>query len=214
MRTAEWTDTVSVLDRLTAVLEAFDRSDEGLGVSELARRANLPKSTVSRIATQLVDQRLLDREGAKLFLGVRLFELGQTVEQPRHLRRLALPVIDDLRNMTGRTVHLAMLEQDHIVIVAVARALHSSLPTARVGDRLPAVGTILGRAMRAAQEHATDGCETGDDDIACAVFGHGGAPVAAISLSGVDAAEAARVHGTLRAAAMTLGRRLKAGRTP
>ena len=76
MRTADWTDSVSVLDRVTAVFEAFGEHDEGLGVSELARRANLPKSTVSRIAADLVEQRFLDRDGDKLYLGVRLFELG------------------------------------------------------------------------------------------------------------------------------------------
>ena len=91
MRTADWTDSVSVLDRVTAVFEAFGEHDEGLGVSELARRANLPKSTVSRIAADLVGQRFLDRDGDKLYLGVRLFELGQTVEQPRRLRRSRCP---------------------------------------------------------------------------------------------------------------------------
>ena len=105
MRTADWTESVSVLDRVTAVFEAFGEQDEGLGVSELARRANLPKSTVSRIAADLVAQRFLDRDGDKLYLGVRLFELGQTVEQPRRLRRLALPVMTELRDSTGQTVH-------------------------------------------------------------------------------------------------------------
>ena len=71
MRTADWTDSVSVLDRVTAVFEAFGEHDEGLGVSELARRANLPKSTVSRIVADLVGQRFLERDGDKLYLGVR-----------------------------------------------------------------------------------------------------------------------------------------------
>ena len=77
MRTADWTDSVSVLDRVTAVFDAFGEQDDGLGVSELARRANLPKSTVSRIAADLVAQRFLDRDGDKLYLGVRLFELAR-----------------------------------------------------------------------------------------------------------------------------------------
>ena len=66
MRTANWTDSVSVLDRVTAVFDAFGDDDHGLGVSELARRANLPKSTVSRIAADLVAQRFLDRDGELL----------------------------------------------------------------------------------------------------------------------------------------------------
>src|SRR6478735_7651554 len=119
MRTARWNESVSVLDRVTAVFDAFGEQDEGLGVSELARRANLPKSTVSRIAADLVAQRFLDRDGDLLYLGVRLFELGQTVELPRRLRQRALPVMKELRDTTGQTVHLAVLEGIDVVFIAI-----------------------------------------------------------------------------------------------
>ena len=149
MRTADWTESVSVLDRLTAVFEAFGDEDEGLGVSEIARRANLPKSTVSRIAADLVGQQFLEREGDKLFLGVRLFELGQAVEQPRSLRRAALPVMTELRNLTGQTVNLAVLEGVEVVIIATVRGDAASKPPARIGGRLPAHATALGKAILA-----------------------------------------------------------------
>jgi IclR family acetate operon transcriptional repressor len=153
MRTADWTESISVLDRVTAVFEAFGEHDEGLGVTELARRANLPKSTVSRIAADLVDQRFLDRDGDKLYLGVRLFELGQTVEQPRRLRQLALPVMMDLRNVTGQTVHLAVLDGSDVVFIAIVRGGSMPKPLARVGGRLPAHATALGKAILAFSPH-------------------------------------------------------------
>ena len=149
MRTADWTDSVSVLDRVTAVFEAFGEHDEGLGVSELARRANLPKSTVSRIVADLVGQRFLERDGDKLYLGIRLFELGQTVQRPRELRTLALPVMTDLRNLTGHTVHLAVLEGGDIVFLAIVRGWPTPKPLGRVGGRLPAHATALGKAILA-----------------------------------------------------------------
>ena len=90
-----------------------------MGITELARRANLPKSTVSRIAANLVDQRLLDRDGDRLYLGVRLFEFGQTVERPRRLRALAHPVMAELRNVTGLSVRLALLEDRDVVLISV-----------------------------------------------------------------------------------------------
>lgn len=149
MRTANWTDSVSVLDRVTAVFDAFGEEDEGLGVSELARRANLPKSTVSRIAADLVAQRFLDRDGDRLYLGVRLFELGQTVQQPRRLRRMALPVMTELRDVTGQTVHLAVRDASDVVFVAIVRGPQPSKPLARIGSRLPAHATALGKAIMA-----------------------------------------------------------------
>ncbi len=153
MRTAKWTESVSVLDRVTAVFDAFGEQDEGLGVSELARRANLPKSTVSRIAADLVAQRFLDRDGDLLYLGVRLFELGQTVQQPRRLRQRALPVMKELRQVTGQTVHLAVLDGSDVVVVAVMRGTPTSQALVRIGGRLPAHATALGKAMLAYAPH-------------------------------------------------------------
>jgi IclR family acetate operon transcriptional repressor len=150
MRTAGWTDSVSVLDRITAVFESFGETEEGLGVTEVARRANLPKSTVSRIAADLVDQRLLDRDGDTLYLGVRLFELGQTVEQPRRLRVLAHPAMAELRNVTGGlTVHLALLEDSDVVLLSAVHGRADTSPHAIVGGRLPAHATALGKVLLA-----------------------------------------------------------------
>ena len=149
MRNAAWTTSVSVLDRVTALFDAFGEHDEGLGVSELARRANLPKSTVSRIAADLVDQRFLDREGNKLYLGIRLFELGQTVAEPRRLRETALPLMNELSLATGRSVHLAVLEQADVILVAVVRGGRGVKPLGHVGERRPAHATALGKAMLA-----------------------------------------------------------------
>ena len=153
MRNAAWTTSVSVLDRVTALFDAFGEHDEGLGVSELARRANLPKSTVSRIAADLVDQRFLDREGSKLYLGIRLFELGQTVAEPRKLREAALPLMNELSLATGRSVHLAVLEHADVILVAVVRGGRELKPLGRVGERRPAHATALGKAILAFSAH-------------------------------------------------------------
>ena len=66
MAAARANDALGVLDRMTSILEAFDDDDGGLGISELALRADLPKSTVSRLVATLVRQRSLERDGAYL----------------------------------------------------------------------------------------------------------------------------------------------------
>ncbi|QKJ18329.1 IclR family transcriptional regulator [Microbacterium hominis] len=149
MRIADWTEAVSVLDRVTAVFDAFGDDEEGLGISELARRASIPKSTVSRIAAELVAERLLDREGDKFYLGVRLFELGQTVAHPRRLRRLSHSVMAELRDVTGQSVQLAVLEGADVVYLAILRSEPAFRPHAVVGGRLPAHATALGKALLA-----------------------------------------------------------------
>ncbi|MCP2635507.1 IclR family transcriptional regulator [Microbacterium sp. HD4P20] len=240
MRTADWTDAVSVLDRVTAVFDAFG-DDEALGVSELARRANLPKSTVSRIAADLVEQRLLDRDGDKLSLGIRLFEFGQTVQQPRLLRTHALPVMAQLRNLTGYAVHLAVRDGADVVVIAALRGSGPAAPAQRVGARHPAHATAAGRAMLAFSPagpldqpalqrdlaevrrggvavESGDG-EVGRPGLAAPVLGHGNIVVAAVgvtaSVDDIGSVDALvqRSAPAVRASAQTLARRLVAPRS-
>ena len=114
---------------MTAIFEAFDEDDLGLRISELAARADLPKSTVSRLVSTLVRQRYLERDGQVIHLGLRLFELGQLAEEPRELRAAALPVIADLRNATGETVSLAIPDGHEMVCIAIMRGHTSSALT-------------------------------------------------------------------------------------
>jgi IclR family transcriptional regulator, acetate operon repressor len=142
-------DSVGVLDRMTSILESFDEEDGGLGISELALRADLPKSTVSRLVATLVRQRYLERDGKRVHLGVRLFELGQLAQQPRELRNAALPVMAHLRNKTGMNVHLAIRDGSEMVCVAVVRGRSVPPLTVRTGGRVPMHATALGKAVLA-----------------------------------------------------------------
>lgn len=149
MRTAQWNDAVSVIDRVTALLGAFRAEDKQLGVSELARRANLPKSTVSRLVAELVEHRYLERDGTGVRLGLRLFELGELAAKPKELRSLALATMADLRDATGQTVHIAVLEGTEVVYIGILRGRDTPKLGSRVGGRLPAYATGVGKALLA-----------------------------------------------------------------
>jgi IclR family transcriptional regulator, acetate operon repressor len=142
-------DALGVLDRMTSILEAFDQDDMGMGISELALRSGLPKSTVSRLVATLVRQRYLERDGKRIHLGLRLFELGQLAKQPRELRAAALPVMADLRSTTGENVHLGIRDRREMVCIAVMRGRSAAPPTVRIGGRLPIHATALGKAVLA-----------------------------------------------------------------
>lgn len=147
-------DSFGVLDRMTAIFEAFDQDDRGLRISELAARAALPKSTVSRLVSTLVRQGYLERDGPVIHLGLRLFELGQLAEEPRELRALALPAIADLRNGTGETAYLAIRDAHEMVCIAIMRGHPATPPAPRIGGRVPVHATALGKAILAYSEAA------------------------------------------------------------
>jgi len=224
VRTAPWSENVSVLDRLTAILDAFatadaDDLDEGLSVTELARRARLPKSTASRITAELAAEGYLDRIGGRLHLGLRFYELGQSAERPRRLRRAAWRPVTALREATASTVLLVVPAESDVVVIARARGVGPS-PVAQIGTRVPRTGTSLGVAIDLALRSPAP-ASAAVDDIAVFAVGHGGElcvcapihdadePVAAIcAIAPAEGADPARLAGSVRAAAAATRDRL------
>jgi DNA-binding IclR family transcriptional regulator len=139
----------SYLHRVVAVLGAFGADDSAVGAAELARRTGLPKSTVHRITIALAEEGLLERHGPEVRLGLRLFEIGQRVHRQRVLRDAALPYMSDLREATRETIHLAVLEGNEVVYVEILGSPGGPALPSRVGGRLPAHATGVGKAILA-----------------------------------------------------------------
>lgn len=135
--------------RVSALLAAFGPHDVTLGVSELARRTGIPKATVSRLVKELETVGLLERSGVQVGLGLRLFELGQRASRRGTVRDIALPFMADLREATGQTIHLAILDGTDVVYVEILRGRNAPRFPSAVGRRLPAHATAVGKALLA-----------------------------------------------------------------
>lgn len=140
--------------RIAALLTAFRPGDGALGISELARRTCLPKTTVHRLARHLVEHGLLERAGTSVRLGLKLFEIGQLAARQRGLVDAARPLLADLREATRNTVHLAVLEGTEVVYLDVQRGPDAPRLPSRIGGRLPAHATGVGKAMLAFADDA------------------------------------------------------------
>jgi IclR family transcriptional regulator, acetate operon repressor len=151
MSSIDWDKSSAMLPRLSAILDCLAQSDGVRGVSAIAADIGLPKSTVSRLINDLVEHRYLERVRGGVRLGLRLFELGQRARGPRELRDIALTSMADLRQATGRTVQLAVLEGADVVYIGILRGdpRHSAPQRGEVGGRLPAHATALGKALLA-----------------------------------------------------------------
>lgn len=150
MRSIERNESRSVVSRTVALLNAFGPDDDELGITELARRSGLAKATAWRIASELVEAGFLERHARGLRLGVRLFELGELATRPRDRRRAAAPHMIDLNRATGHTVHLAVLDGSDVVYLHIVRGQRGPALPSRVGGRMPAHATGLGKALLAA----------------------------------------------------------------
>lgn len=143
----------TVLGRAALILAAFDDGSPLLGVSELARRTGLPKSTVHRLASELQNIRLLARDGSAYRLGEWLFELGRLVPTRRTLSETAQPIMEDLREATHKRVHLAVLDGTDVVYINILGGASMGLQS-RIGGRLPAHATGVGKVMLAYSSRA------------------------------------------------------------
>ena len=132
------------------LLECFRRSDE-LGVCDLARRLGVAKSTAHRLAATLVGCGFLAQDGVtrRYSLGPSLAELGQVAADRMPLRRAALPVLEQLRQRTDCTAHLALL--DDLDVVYIERLVPSSCDPlfSHVSRRFPLHVTSSGTAISA-----------------------------------------------------------------
>lgn len=133
------------------LLNAFDASRAVLGVSELASRARLPKSTAHRLLGVLVQHGYVQRVGDRYVLADRVFELGNQVRicRPNGLRERAVPFMTELFAQTRETVHLAVLRNTEVLYIEKVFGYAAVLSGTTVGTRRPAYCTALGKAILA-----------------------------------------------------------------
>ncbi|MTD59619.1 IclR family transcriptional regulator [Amycolatopsis pithecellobii] len=139
-----------ILERAFRVLGAFAESGESLPLHKIAARAALPKSTTSRIATQLVGLGALERlETGDFVVGLHLLEIASLAPRGHGLRAAALPFLEDLHRVTGQHICLAVREGHEAVLVERLSARGAAAVKYRVGGRLPLDRTGIGIALLA-----------------------------------------------------------------
>lgn len=139
-----------VLERATAVMNAFRLDSQVLLLDEVVAATGLPRSTTFRILRQLVTLGWLDHGPG----GYRVGALWQGLDERAlctsdEVRSAAAPLLNDLHLATGGVVHLGVLEGDSVhYLDKVGARVGSRIPTA-VGARIRASHTVIGRAMLA-----------------------------------------------------------------
>lgn len=138
-----------MLDKATALLSGFQPGESEVGLAELARRAGVAKPTAHRLLADLETWALVERTPGGYRLGLRLFELGQVVPRQRELQETASPYLADLYEATRETVHLAVPDGAEVVYVQKLAAPGGPLIPSRLGGRMPAHCTGVGKALLA-----------------------------------------------------------------
>jgi IclR family KDG regulon transcriptional repressor len=135
------------------LIKVFSDDDYEIGISDLGKRLLLPKSTVHRLASTLIDGGMLEQnpENGKYRLGLVIFELGSLVRRKMDFSSEAKPFLMELREKTGESVHLAILDYTSIVYINSLESKQAIRMSLDVGMRKPAWTTAAGKVMLAFQ---------------------------------------------------------------
>jgi IclR family acetate operon transcriptional repressor len=110
----------------------------------------MAKATAHRLMSSMVEHGLIQRiDGRRFSLGLRLYELGHLASRERLLRDLALPILGDLFESTGKNVNLAILDQASVIYLVKLTSRSNPQPPSRIGGRLPVHCTAVGKVMLA-----------------------------------------------------------------
>jgi DNA-binding IclR family transcriptional regulator len=139
-----------------ALLKAFSEDEVEIGVSSLAKRLGVAKSTVHRLAVTLVSEGMLEQnpENERYRLGIALFGLGALVRRRMDVSSEARPHLFSLRESTGETVHLAILDRLEIMYIYNLESPQAIRMRSDIGVRKPAFCTAEGLVMLAFQPPA------------------------------------------------------------
>jgi IclR family pca regulon transcriptional regulator len=143
------------LERGLAILGAFTPDRPALGISELAQRLNLTRSTTHRYVATLAKLGYLDQdEGTRKYrLAIRVLDLGFSVLGALGLREIAAPHLQRLTAATGHTSNLAIRDDTDVILIDRVRGrpgrYHHLEFSLHAGSRIPSYCSATGKALLA-----------------------------------------------------------------
>ncbi len=132
------------------LLECFVQNEE-FGVSELARKIGVAKSTAHRLLTTLCARgfAVRDEESGRYRLGLHLYELGHLAVTRSDIHHAALPILQDLHQRTGYTAHIGVPDGHDVLYLERIVGLEHLDTWSSIKRRLPSVSTGSGKLLYA-----------------------------------------------------------------
>lgn len=135
----EETAAIRSVQRAIDVLNCFSWEKKELGLIEIATLIDLPKSTTFRLVQTLTKNGFLKRDArtGRYLLGTKLYYFGNIVKDSMELRRLAGPVMAEIRDETRETVNLYVLEGTRRVCIEQVESPLGLRRMVRIGEQFP-----------------------------------------------------------------------------
>lgn len=148
--------STSSVERAIAIVEVVAAASESVGVSVIARRCDLPKSTVVRLLRTLEDREIVERVDVAggYRLGSGLVRLVAGAPVPGQIRDVARPLLRALVDALGEDVGLAVADGSRMLFVDQVSCESPVQVPDWSGQRIPYHAAAAGYVLLAGMEHA------------------------------------------------------------
>ncbi|MBA7531714.1 Transcriptional regulator KdgR [subsurface metagenome] len=139
------------VEKALAIIEYLLKNEETKGITNIAKDLKINTSTVQRIVNTLHGENYLyqDSSSRKYKLGLKFLEISKNILKEIDLRRIASPYLRELRDQTGETVHLMVLDDSVGVYIDALESLQKTRVVSLIGTRDDLHCSAVGKAILA-----------------------------------------------------------------
>lgn len=141
---------LEALARGLRVIAAFGRDRRDLTIADAARLVDLPRASVRRTLSTLVQLGYAQSDGRRFRLTPQILSLASSYLLSDPLTEILRPALERLSEMVNEACSCAVRDGDEVVMIAHASPNRPIALSAQIGLRLPAVSSSLGRVLLAA----------------------------------------------------------------
>lgn len=141
--------TVTAIERVIDILEAFQASQRPLSLTELAEAIDIPKSTCHAIVSTLMARGYLYSlaRPRALYPTRRIYDVARDIVERDPFIERATPVLERLRDATRETVIIGKRQGDAVIYLQVIEGQHAIRYSAKPGEFKPLHSSSIGKAL-------------------------------------------------------------------
>jgi len=139
------------LARAIAILDCFSATHPQLGVREIARQLDLPRSTVGRLVATLCAAGVLSQDPTtrRYKMGPKVLTWSAVYTSGLDIRDKARPALEELHRLTQETVNLYLLDSNERVCLDFIESPQRVRVVVQRGERMPLHAGSAGKAILA-----------------------------------------------------------------
>jgi IclR family KDG regulon transcriptional repressor len=135
-------------ERILDIFECLLANEEGLTLTELSNHLEAPKSSLFPILHTMEDRRYLrlDKDSGRYFLGAASYVLGSAFNLEDRMDAI-VHIMKEAVAACGETCQLGVLDHRKVLYIAKEDSTQAIRMISKVGNRLPANSTAIGKAL-------------------------------------------------------------------